>query len=121
VERFLREEIRSRFPEHGFIGEETGGDVEGKELVWAVDPIDGTAPFVYELPVWAVSVGLVSREGCMVGFVYLPVLDDLFWNIAGEPAYLNEREIRVHDPVNFGRESTIMMPSSRMPECDCRY
>ena len=72
--------------------------------------------FVYELPVWAVSVGLVSREGCMVGFS--AVLMFLFWNIAGGlPTSMSKSGCM---SVNLA-ESTIMMPSSRMPSVDCRY
>jgi myo-inositol-1(or 4)-monophosphatase len=122
VERFLWEEISRRYPEHGFFGEEYGQkEVEGREYLWAIDPVDGTAPFVFGFPIWAVSVGLVCERGCILGFVYLPVLDQMFWNIEGEPAYLNDRRLQVHEPIALGPGTTILMPSSVMRDFEVSY
>ena len=102
VERFIRQAIHHHYPHHGFIGEETGRQVlDDVEYVWAVDPIDGTAPFIFDLPVWAISVGLIHRTRGMVGMVYLPALNDLYWAMDGEPAYLNDRPIQVSAPVEL--------------------
>src|SRR3979490_2832166 len=44
----IREIIETRFPSHGFYGEETGAHHEDAEYLWLVDPIDGTKAFVRE-------------------------------------------------------------------------
>lgn len=112
IETFLKEEIARRFPDHGVLGEEYGGSqIANAESVWAIDPIDGTAPFVYELPVWCISVGLVHQGQPALGFVYLPVVDELYWAIAGGPAFVNEREIRVCEAREMARGSCIVAPS----------
>lgn len=112
VETFLKEEIGRRFPDHGAIGEEYGKhQLDGAESIWAIDPIDGTAPFVYELPVWGISVGLLHQGKPVLGFVYLPVMDEMFWAIAGGPAFVNEREINVCEPRDMIRGTCIVAPS----------
>ncbi|MCC6784141.1 MAG: inositol monophosphatase [Planctomycetes bacterium] len=62
VERFLRAELARRHPTHGFLGEESGHGPRDAELVWIVDPIDGTSNFAQGLPCHAVSIACV-REG----------------------------------------------------------
>ena len=112
VETFLKDEIHKRYPEHGVLGEEFGcHQLDDAEFVWAIDPIDGTAPFVYELPVWGVSVGLMHRGKGAVGFVYLPVMDEMYWAVAGCPAYVNDRVIQVCDPCEMVRGTCIVAPS----------
>lgn len=46
VEEFIRSGIRSRFPDDGFLGEESGRDSSRDGFVWIVDPVDGTVNFV---------------------------------------------------------------------------
>jgi fructose-1,6-bisphosphatase/inositol monophosphatase family enzyme len=94
VEDFLVRALRARFPTHGVLGEE-GGLVPGEDPrhLWVLDPIDGTAGFLAELPTWCVSVGLVVDGVPTLGWVYLPVTGELF---SGEPgaAWLNGRPLR---------------------------
>ena len=116
IEKYLRQEITERYPEHGFIGEETGKHRIGEsEYVWAVDPIDGTEPFVCELPVWCISIGLVHPTGPKLGFVYLPVINELYWAVEGEPAYLNDRIIQVAEPAEFTHQSSIITSTVTYP------
>jgi len=62
VEALVRERVADRFPAHGVIGEEveTHPDKDA-EVVWVIDPIDGTANFVNGFPLFAVSVGVLHR------------------------------------------------------------
>lgn len=44
VQHFLTRELKTRFPEVGFLCEEEDlEDISGHEAVWVIDPIDGTA------------------------------------------------------------------------------
>jgi len=122
VEQFVREELHHRFPEHGVYGEESGHHrMQDAEYVWAIDPIDGTAPFVYELPVWCISVGLIHRQKPLAGFVYLTVTAEFFWAVDGGPAYLNHRIIQVAEPREMGRGSCIVAPSITFRGFEVRY
>ncbi len=71
--------ILAAFPESSIVGEETGSRPGAGPLTWYVDPIDGTSNFARGIAMWAVSIG-VARDGeLLVGVVYDPANDQLFW------------------------------------------
>lgn len=61
AERRMRRFLRERHPEHGFLGEEGGGERLDAEYVWVVDPIDGTSNFGRGLASFAISVACVRK------------------------------------------------------------
>jgi myo-inositol-1(or 4)-monophosphatase len=101
TEALVVERLRTARPTDGLVGEE-GSDITGSSgITWIIDPIDGTTNFLYDLPLWAVSIGAADDHGGLVGAVYIPVLDELFAAARGEGATLNGRSIRcgaVSDP-----------------------
>lgn len=46
-ERIIRDLINKHFPTHGIIGEEYGTENEDSDVVWVLDPIDGTKSFIH--------------------------------------------------------------------------
>jgi myo-inositol-1(or 4)-monophosphatase len=79
---------------------EEGGGAEtlagGAEYLWHIDPIDGTANFSKNLPLFAISIGLSDRDYVpLVGVVYNPVYRDLFSAARGHGATHNGRTLRV--------------------------
>ncbi len=86
--------LSKKFPQHRIVGEEEGGQEEG-EFVWFIDPLDGTKNYIAGFPVFGVSVALSYRGEPVVGAVYLPAFDTLYWAGRGEGAYKNGRPIRV--------------------------
>jgi myo-inositol-1(or 4)-monophosphatase len=74
VEAMVRRELQSRFPTHGMLGEEGTGDAIESQLVWVLDPIDGTANFAGGLPFYGLSLALLKSGVPIVGCVYVP-----FW------------------------------------------
>lgn len=92
IERFLRDAITTRFPDHQIIGEEYGFDAREGEAayLWALDPIDGTSNLANGLPQWAVSVGLIENDTVIVGVVSSPLLRETYSGAAGLGAALND-------------------------------
>ncbi len=122
IEEFLQSEIHMLYPDHGFFGEESGHHrMDEAEFVWAIDPIDGTAPFIFELPVWGISVGLIHEKRMLIGFVYLPVLDELYWAIDGEPAYMNNQTIQVANPIEMKKGTAIVASSALFRRYEVTY
>jgi myo-inositol-1(or 4)-monophosphatase len=123
IERFIQTEIHKRYPDHFFYGEETGTfNAENTEYVWSCDPIDGTAPFVYELPVWCVSLGLIQKDRNILGFVYLPATDEMYWAADGHGAYCNDQRIHVHKAYDLTqKDSCILIPSKVPHEYEIEY
>jgi myo-inositol-1(or 4)-monophosphatase len=72
----------------------------GDAGLWCVDPIDGTSNFVYGLPYFAVSVALIQHGRSILGVVYDPVADEVFYAERGRGAFLNGESlpIRSHVP-----------------------
>ena len=88
--------IKASFPDHGFLGEETGirGN-KNSEYVWVVDPLDGTTNFAHNFPHFAVSIGLVKNNRIIMGVVLDVCRDQLFWAAEGAGAYINSYPIQV--------------------------
>jgi len=96
AEMLIRDRLKARFPQDGFLGEETGrDDLDTPECIWVVDPIDGTQPFISGLSSWCVSIGLVVAGRIEMGFVFSPARGELFIGRRGDAATLNGEPIRV--------------------------
>src|SRR5437762_10753308 len=75
AEQLLRETLLGKFPEDGFLGEESGATPGSSGYRWIIDPIDGTRSFVRGVPLWATLVGLEYRGEVIAGVTYLPALN----------------------------------------------
>ena len=93
IEARLRELIDARYPEHGILGEEHGSRDLDAELVWVLDPIDGTAPFIAGIPVYGTLVGLARRGRPYIGVIDHPASDDRWVGVAGAFARHNGRDV----------------------------
>ena len=88
------ERVKKAYPEHGVLGEEDSFESK-RDMLWVVDPIDGTMPFSAGLPISTFSLALVKNGVPQVGVVYDPFCDRLFTAITGKGAYLNGKKIAV--------------------------
>ncbi|KNC98410.1 uncharacterized protein SPPG_06114 [Spizellomyces punctatus DAOM BR117] len=96
VEQVIFSHLRSVYPSHKFVGEESVSESESKRTglddtpSWVVDPIDGTTNFVHGFPFVAVAIALVIKGRPVVGVVYNPIMEELFYATHGGGAFLNE-------------------------------
>jgi myo-inositol-1(or 4)-monophosphatase len=98
TEKLIRSALTQRFPHDAFVGEESGGSpMSAGDPVWVVDPIDGTQPFLLELPTWCISIALVANDGIQIGLVLNPVTDELYAARHGFGATLSGRPIHVRE------------------------
>ncbi len=95
VENFIFTQISQTYPEHDFFGEETGRTYHGSDYCWVIDPIDGTASFVNELPFYSISIALQYQGETVKAAVFAPRLNELFLAEKGSGAFLNGQPIRV--------------------------
>lgn len=97
-ERMIVELIKSEFPDDEILAEESGLISKGgNERRWLIDPLDGTTNFAHTYPFFAVSIGLEEKGERVMGVVYNPMSDELFWAEKGEGAYLNDEKLIVSD------------------------
>ncbi|HTZ86245.1 MAG TPA: inositol monophosphatase family protein [Solirubrobacteraceae bacterium] len=88
-QRAIRELLRKRRPDDGFVGEEEGESEAGTSgLRWIVDPLDGTVNFLFGIPQWSVSVAVADERGTLAGAVFDPNRDELFHAMRGGGALL---------------------------------
>jgi myo-inositol-1(or 4)-monophosphatase len=87
--------IRHAYPDHGFLGEESGDTNKEAENIWIIDPLDGTTNFLHNFPQYCVSIALQQKGVLTQAVIYDPVRNDLFTATKGRGAFLNDKRIRV--------------------------
>ncbi|MET9275610.1 inositol monophosphatase family protein [Kribbella sp. NPDC003557] len=94
VEEAVRSFLAEATPTIEFLGEEEGrsGDDSG-DLLWVLDPIDGTANFVHGIPLVAISLGLVAEESSLAGVIDMPFLSRRYSGSLGSGSYCNGQRI----------------------------
>jgi myo-inositol-1(or 4)-monophosphatase len=93
VEVLIRETITALFPDDGILGEEDGYAPGTSGYTWVVDPIDGTAAFLDQLPGWVVSVAILKEDVIEIGVVHDPCGEETFTARRGKGAFLNGRRL----------------------------
>jgi myo-inositol-1(or 4)-monophosphatase len=87
--------LRDAYPDHGFLGEESGYKDRDAEYLWIIDPLDGTTNFLHGVPQYCVSIGLQQKGVLRHGVVFDPNRNELFTASKGAGAFLNDRRLRV--------------------------
>ena len=86
--------IRESYPDHAFLGEESGASGDS-ENVWIIDPLDGTTNFLHSFPMFSVSIALRQKGRMEHAVIYDPMRQELFTASRGDGAQLDGRKIRV--------------------------
>jgi inositol-phosphate phosphatase / L-galactose 1-phosphate phosphatase / histidinol-phosphatase len=102
AERVMRDLIRSRFPEHGIEGEEFASEHGDAELVWNLDPIDGTKAFLVGRPTFGTLISLLRRGRPILGIIDQCISHERWVGVLGEPSTLNGAAIRVRPCPDLG-------------------
>ena len=84
VNDLVEQRLRAATPDYGWLSEESVDDDArlGKELVWIVDPIDGTRAYLAGREDWCVSVALVAGSTPVLAAVFAPASDEFFFAVA---------------------------------------
>ncbi|WP_125099496.1 inositol monophosphatase family protein [Leucobacter chromiireducens] len=103
AEQLVVAALRAARPDDAILGEEGTGLPGTSGITWVIDPIDGTVNYLYDLPVYAVSIAatvtdpaaMADGRRAIAGAVYAPRLDELFAAFEGGGARLNGRALTV--------------------------
>ena len=92
VQEYLVQAITREFPKDGIIAEENEmfQTAQKGKRYWAIDPIDGTVPFMAGMAGWGVAVGLIENGLPIAGFIHLPVTGDIFYT-TGKQVWRNDQ------------------------------
>lgn len=102
----ITEMLRNNF-DIPVISEETIEDFEYKDFIgktyFLIDPIDGTKHFIKKDGEFSINIALMHDKVAVAGFVYMPVLDILYYSLPGEGAYkvenlkdFNSKPVRIY-------------------------
>lgn len=95
-ESIIKQYLLRKFPDFGFVGEESGKEGDKEHLFsWVVDPIDGTSNFAHGYPLYCVSIGLTYKDTPVMGVIYAPLSKDVYKAHIKSSAYKNDEVIRV--------------------------
>lgn len=117
VDGFLKRELGALLPAAGWLSEETVDDpsrLEG-DLVWLVDPVDGTRDFLRGRPGWAVSVALLRAGRPLIGVLEAPARRELWEAEAGHGAFRNGARLAAS---RRGSLSGARVPADTLPKND---
>ena len=95
VQDFLTGKLSELIPESGFICEEEDFRDTSKELIWIIDPIDGTANYARGIEDCCISVALADGKGPVLGVVYSPSRGEMYSALRGRGAFLGDEPIHV--------------------------
>lgn len=108
-ENFILEQLTIQTPDYNFCGEESGLIDRGSKYTWFVDPLDGTYNYLRGYPMWGVSIGLCYEQTPILGVLYFPDLQKMYYAEEEMGAFCNEEKINVSD-LNF-TEGCYSIPS----------
>jgi myo-inositol-1(or 4)-monophosphatase len=98
-EQLIVDAIRGQFPAHKVLSEEGLGDLQSMARdipwLWLVDPLDGTVNYAHGFPIWGVSLSLAEGGQVILGVIYDPLRDQMFWAERGQGAWCNGERICV--------------------------
>lgn len=95
-ERRIIEVLHRHFPTHTIYSEEIGTVQREGEYHWIIDPLDGTNNYFIGYPYFSVSIALQHAGDIVLGVVYNPISEQLFWAEKGKGAYLNGQRLSVN-------------------------
>jgi myo-inositol-1(or 4)-monophosphatase len=110
-EKYIIQTLHSKFPDHQFLGEESGLShvkkaplasqtkvLKGQKVFrWIIDPLDGTTNYVHQFPFFCISIALEVNGEMVVGVVDAPQLKMRFHAVRGQGAFLNNKKIHVSE------------------------
>ena len=78
TEAALRDAIAARFPDHGIFGEEFGSEGLEREILWVLDPIDGTKSFISGSPLFGMLAAVLKGGKPVAGVIRMPALGECY-------------------------------------------
>lgn len=94
-EKLLLDRIHDRFPDDSVIAEESHATHREAEILWIIDPLDGTNNFAHGIAQFAVSVACYYQGRAICGAVYNPARDELFTATRNGGAFRNGQRLHV--------------------------
>ena len=99
--------LRQLLPEAGFITEEGSAGHDREQLVWVIDPLDGTTNFIHQYAPYAVSIALMQGRSVILGVVYEICADECYYEICADECYYAWKDGGAHlngEPIHVSQQ-----------------
>lgn len=93
-EKIILDSLKKNFPNYKILSEESGLNKKDNDLCWVVDPLDGTTNFTIHHPLFSVAIALLKKSEVVMGVIYNPILDELYWATKSGKAYKNGHRLK---------------------------
>lgn len=103
----IMEILRHRSPGSTILTEESGLHAGSADLVWVIDPLDGTVNFAHGIPIFCVSIAAVVSGEIIAGVIHQPLTNETFTAIRGQGCFVNGRRMHV-SPTEYLAESILV-------------
>lgn len=94
-EDMIIEWIDNNFPKHNILAEEQGSTDNNSKYTWVIDPLDGTTNYIHGFPIFSISIALLKEKKPILGLIYAPYLNELYYAIKDKGAFLNDKRIYI--------------------------
>ncbi|MBV5320312.1 MAG: 3'(2'),5'-bisphosphate nucleotidase CysQ [Sulfuricurvum sp.] len=81
------------------------------EYFWMVDPLDGTKEFIKKNGEFTVNIALIHIDTPVLGVVYAPALDDMYWAVQGKGAFKDGKKLPLY--INEHPEKLLRVVASK--------
>ena len=98
VENKIKEYLLMKTPHLSIQAEESGKLNKSSDLLWCIDPLDGTTNYSHGYPFFGTSIGLLYKNKPIIGAVSVPYLDELYSACIGNGAFCNDNKLKVSNP-----------------------
>ena len=95
AESSIVDTIKSEFPTHSFLAEESHSDAVNAEHLWVIDPLDGTNNFAHGIPHYSVSIAYYENQVAKCGVISNPATGEIFCTEQGRGAWLGDQKVSV--------------------------
>ena len=95
VENYIISNIKKEFPDFDIVSEEFNCSKTLSQNCFTIDPIDGTINFANGMANWATEIACIKNGELVASIIYMPLLDEYYFAVKGEGAFLNEEKIKV--------------------------
>jgi myo-inositol-1(or 4)-monophosphatase len=102
INELVIKRVKEQFPKHGVLGEESSYE-PNRDLLWVVDPLDGTGNFAAGIPLFVFSIALVDYGSPIVAVIYDPFTQRLYWASVAEGSFMNGKRLDITKTSNKNR------------------
>ncbi len=117
VDALLKQRLATILPQAGWLSEETADNPDrlGADMLWLVDPIDGTRDFIRGRDGWCISVALIANGQPVFAVMAAPVTDQIWVAKAGQGVHCNGKALTASQRTEFAKSR---VPADDLPKLD---